>query len=162
VRAEQDWHEEALRTALASGDEAWRLTAVFCMRYVRGFDEQILEALNDKSPAIRCEAVMAAGEWGLDAAWPQVSALITSKKTDKPLLIAAIEAVASIRPLETPKLLEHLADSEDEDIAGAVAEALDMAEMGPIDGNGALDFDDEDDDELDEDDELEGDPKLLN
>src|SRR5438093_3099660 len=39
VRASQDWHRDAVRAAYLSGDEAWRLTAVFCMRFVRGFDE---------------------------------------------------------------------------------------------------------------------------
>ncbi len=45
VRAREDWHQDAVRGAYSSGDEAFRLTAVFCMRYVPGFDEQILEAL---------------------------------------------------------------------------------------------------------------------
>ncbi|TMA49755.1 MAG: hypothetical protein E6J81_02620 [Deltaproteobacteria bacterium] len=44
VRAPQDWHEDAIRAAYSSGDEVWRLTAVFCMRFVRGFEEQSLEA----------------------------------------------------------------------------------------------------------------------
>lgn len=39
VRAPQDWHQGAVRAAFTSDDEAWRLTAVFCMRFIRGFDE---------------------------------------------------------------------------------------------------------------------------
>src|SRR6266481_2795514 len=69
VRAPQDWHHDAIRAAYSSDDEAWRLTAVFCMRFVRGFDEQILESLDSKNPDIHCEAVLAAGNWGVDAAW---------------------------------------------------------------------------------------------
>ena len=34
VRAPQDWHRDAIRAAYSSDDEAWRLTAVFCMRFV--------------------------------------------------------------------------------------------------------------------------------
>jgi hypothetical protein len=49
VRAPQDWHLDAIREAYSSTDEAWSLTAVFCMRFVRGFNEQILEAL-ESSP----------------------------------------------------------------------------------------------------------------
>ena len=45
VRAPQDWHQDAVRAAYGSDDEAWRLTGVFCMRFVRGFDEQITELL---------------------------------------------------------------------------------------------------------------------
>jgi len=130
VRAPQDWHEDAIRAAYSSGDEVWRLTAVFCMRFVRGFEEQILEALDTENPDIHYEAVVAAGNWGLDAAWPQVAALVTSKKTDKPLLLAAIEAIASIRPREAVRMLDDLADSHDEDIAAAAEEAMARAE-GP-------------------------------
>ena len=140
VRAPQDWHQDAIRAAYSSDDEAWRLTAVFCMRFVRGFDEQILEALDSKNPDIHYEAVRAAGNWEVDAAWPYIATLVTSGETDKPLLLAAIDAVASIRPQEAPEILGDLADSDDEDIAEAVYEAMAMAE-GPSDG-------DDEDDEL--------------
>jgi hypothetical protein len=141
VRAPQDWHRDAIRAAYGSGDEAWRLTAVFCMRFVRGFDQQILQALNSTNPDIHYEAVLAAGNWAVDAAWPHVAALVTSGETEKPLLLAAIEAAASIRPQEALEILDDLADSDDEDIADAVHEALAMAE-----GHSA-------DDELDDDDD---------
>ena len=128
VRAPQDWHREAVRAAYGSDDEAWRLTAVFCMRFVRGFDEQILEALDSTNPDIHYEAVRAAGARGVDAAWPHIAALVTSGGTDKPLLLAAIEAVASIRPREAAEILDDLTDSDDEDIVEAVSEAMTMAE----------------------------------
>jgi hypothetical protein len=138
VRAPQDWHSDAVRAAYGSDDEAWRLTAVFCMRFVRGFDEQILEVLESKNPDIHYEAVRAAGNWEVDAAWPHVTTLVTSGKTDKPLLLAAIGAVASIRPHEAAGILQGLTDSDDEDIVDAVFKATAMA-------GGLLDEDDEDD-----------------
>jgi hypothetical protein len=141
VRAPQGWHQDAVRAAYGSGDEAWRLTAVFCMRYVGGFDRQILEALDSQSAEVHYEAVCAAGNWGVDAAWPHIAALVTSKRTDKPLLLAAIDAVACIRPQEALEILGDLTDSDDEDIVEAVYEAMAMAE-------GLLDEDDEDDDEI--------------
>jgi hypothetical protein len=128
VRAPQDWHTDAVRAAYTSGDETWRLTAVFCMRFVRGFEEQILEALGSKNSDIHYEAVVAAGNWEVDAAWPHVAALVTSGETDKPLLLAAIDAVARIRPHEAAHILDDLADSDDEDIDAAVDEAMAMAE----------------------------------
>jgi hypothetical protein len=128
VRAPQDWHREAVRGAYESDDEAWRLTAVFCMRFVRGFDEQILEALDSRNPDTHYEAVRAAGAWGVDAAWSHIAALVASGGTDKPLLLAAIEAVASIRPREAAGILDELTDSDDEDIVEAVSEAMTMAE----------------------------------
>ena len=66
---------------------------------------------------------------------------MTSDETDKPLLFAAIEAVASIRPEEAPEILGDLTDSDDEDIVEAAFEALAMAE-GPTE--------DEDDEESDD------------
>jgi hypothetical protein len=130
VRAPQDWHRDAIRAAYASDDDVWRLTAVFCMRFVRGFDAQILEALDSANPDIHYEAVIAAGNWAVGAAWSHVAALVTSGKTEKSLLLAAIDAVASIRPHDAPERLADLADPDDEDIADAVHEALAMAE-GP-------------------------------
>src|SRR3984885_7218932 len=61
VRAPQDWHQNAIMAAYASGDKDWMLTAVFSMRWVRGFDSQILEALKSAEPEIHYEAVIAAG-----------------------------------------------------------------------------------------------------
>jgi HEAT repeat protein len=144
VRAPQEWHPDAIRAAYASEDEAWRLTAVFCMRYVRGFDAQILEALESGNPEIQYEAVCAAGNWGVEGAWPHIAALVASGETDKPLRLAAIEAVASIRPQEAPEILADLTDSEDEDIVETAYEAMAMAEGQS---------DELDEDELDEADE---------
>jgi hypothetical protein len=128
VRAPQDWHENAVRSAYASGDDRWKLTAVFCMRFVRGFDGQIVEELDSRNPGIHLEAVLAAGNWGLEAAWLHVAALIRSGKTPKPLLLAAIEAVPNIRPQEASEVLTGLTESDDEDIVEAVHEALAAAE----------------------------------
>jgi len=127
VRAPQDWHRDAIRAAYSSGDEAWKLTSVFCMQFVSGFDDQILEALNSNDPDIHYHAVCAAGNWEIDAAWPHISALVTGKETDKPLLLAAIEAVAGIRPEEAPEVLGDLTDSDDEEIIEAVFDVLAMA-----------------------------------
>jgi hypothetical protein len=141
VRAPRDWHGDAVRAAYGSGEEAWRLTAVFCMRFVRGFEAQILEALASPNPEIHYEAVIAAGNWEVDAAWPHVATLVGSPKTPKPLLLAAIEAAASIRPHEAPEILDDLGDSSDEEIADAAHEAITMAE-----GQSADDLLDPDDD----------------
>jgi hypothetical protein len=64
VRAPQDWHRNAVRAAYSSGDDAWELTAVFCMRFLRGFDKEIVEELGNRNQDIQLEAVLAAGNWG--------------------------------------------------------------------------------------------------
>jgi hypothetical protein len=143
VRAPQDWHQEAVRAAYLSGDESWRLTAAFCMRFVPGFEEQILEALESRNPNLHYEAVVAAGNWEVDVAWRHVAALVTSEETEKTLRLAAIDAVATIRPREAAEILGGLIDSEDEDLAEAVMEAMAMAE-----GLSEEDDEDAEDDEL--------------
>ena len=98
VRAPETWHQDAIRDAYSSGDREWMLTAVFSMRWVRGFEDQILEALKSADPEIQYEAVNAAGNCELDAAWPHIIELLDEAHSPKPLLFAAIEAVGSIRP----------------------------------------------------------------
>jgi hypothetical protein len=163
VRAPQEWHTEAIGTAYASDDREWKLTAVFCMNYVRGFDQQIVEALESADPEIHYHAIRAAGNWEVEAAWPHVSALLAAPGTDKDLLIAAIEAVGSIRPREAGALLADLAESDDEDIAEAANDAMSMAE-GRSDDEIDDEFDDEfgglDDEDDDEDNEDE-DPETI-
>ncbi len=143
VRGSQDWHEDAIRTAYSSTNDLWKLTAVFGMQWVPGFDDAIMEALNCSNPDIQYEAVIAAGNWELDRAWPHIEALVASQETPKPLLLAAMEAAASIRPNEARELLTELADSDDRDIAEAASEAM------------LMDYSDLEDDEDEDEDETE-------
>ena len=53
----------------------------------------------------------------------------------KPLLLAAIGAVASIRPAEARRILVDLADSGDEEIAEAADEAIALAEAVSVEGD---------------------------
>jgi hypothetical protein len=142
VRAPEAWHWDAIEYAYSSGDKEWMLTAVFSMRRVRGFDDQILAALESDEPEIHCEAVIAAGNWKLDAAWSHIVELVNDAHTPKNLLLAAIGAVGSIRPVEAGEILAGLTDSGDEEIAEAAEEATAMAEAASEDED-----DDEDDDE---------------
>jgi len=139
ARAPEKWHKNAVAVAYRSEDEDWKLTAVFCMQFIRGFDKQILEFLKSQNPDIHYHAVCAAGNWEIDAAWPHIAALVTSEETEKELLLAAIEAAAFIRPHKASEILSPLLDSDDEDIVDAVYEVLAMA--------GEFDEDEEDDDE---------------
>ena len=129
VRCPEPWHQDAIRAAYDSGDREWVLTAVFGMRWVRGFEEEVLAQLESADEKIHFEAVVAAGNKELDAAWPHVAAIVKDAHTPKDLLIAAIGAVGSIRPAEAGVLLVDLADSDDEDIAEAADEAMMMAEL---------------------------------
>ena len=143
ARAPEDWQRDAVRAAYLSDDEGWKLTAVFCMQFVRGFNDQILEALGSKDPDIHYHAVCAAGNWGLDPAWPHIAAILTAKESDKDLVLAAIEAAGNIRPQEAAEILLALTESDDEDIVEAAYEAMAMAEL-PMDEDFDDDYDDDD------------------
>jgi hypothetical protein len=142
VRSPEPWQQDAIHEAYASGDRDWVLTAVFAMRFVNGFEDETMEALKSSDPEIHREAVLAAGEKELDAAWPHVLALAKDNRTETDLRIAAIGAVGSIRPEEAQDILFKLAESEDEDIAEAADEAL--ADVLPDE------YEDEEDDDEDE------------
>jgi len=139
VRAPENWHKNAVRAAYRSDEEDWKLTAVFCMQFVRGFEKEILESLESENPDIHYEAVCAAGTWEIDAAFSHLAALIMSGDTDKDMLLAAIESAAFIRPHEASEIIAPLLEDDDEDVVDAVYEALAMA--------GELDENDEDDDD---------------
>ncbi len=100
--------------------------------------------MESANPDVHYEAVCAAGNWEVDAAWPHITALVTSKETEKPLLLAAIDAVASIRPQEAGVILVGLTDSDDEEIVEAAHEAIAMAE-----GVSGEEYDDGDDESVD-------------
>lgn len=143
VRAPREWHREAIARAWGSTED-WRLTAVFCMRFVRGFEAQIEEALDSPDPEILLEAVHAAGTWELSGAWPQVRDLARSDETELELRCAAILAIATLRPEEALEVLGDLLDHEDPEVADAANEALVHADIA----RGVHD-DDWDDDECD-------------
>lgn len=146
VRAPREWHRNAVRAAFASGDYHWQLTAVFCMGYIKGFDEQILDALEDSQKGIRFEAVCAAGNRGLMAAWPHIKAILESGEMDKDMLLAAIDAVSTMHPEKAEAFVARFIDDEDPDIAEAALECLFMSDA-------LLDINDDDlDDFIDDDD----------
>ena len=142
VRAPQDWHKSAISAAYSSGDEEWKLTGVFGMRWVGGFERQILETLGSPNSDLEYEAVSAAGAQEVKKAWPHILGLLESRTTEKSLLIAAIEAAGSVNPEEATPILTEFTGSEDEDIADAASDALAMMEP---------EYDDEEEDEDEED-----------
>ena len=149
VRAPQEWHEEAIRAAWDSGDPEWRLSAVFAMGYVRGFDDEVVAALESDDEDLFHEAVIAAGNNELEAAWPHVAALLETDGTEKELLLSAFDAAAAIDPEGAAGLLLPYLDSEDEEISEAARDAIAMAEI-LADPDADLDDDcagDDDDDE---------------
>jgi tetratricopeptide (TPR) repeat protein len=137
VRAPEPWHPGAVRAAYHDGDQDWKLSAVFCMRFIPGFDEEIVEALDIDDVDVLYQAVCAAAAHGVDGAWSQVQQLIQAAASGAPilpddpdaewsLLLAAMDALVSIRPLEAAETLSGLIESDDEELSEAALEALDL------------------------------------
>lgn len=155
VRAEDEWQDDAIREAYRSTDPEWKMTAVFCMRYVAGFEGQILEALKSKNEDIECEAVRTAASRGLEKAWPHVRRmLVEDGRGDRDILLTAIVAAGELCPGEEQEILEDYLESEDEEVAEAAQDALDTINTGARDVDGIWD-DDEDEEEKEEDEEKE-------
>lgn len=142
VRAPEDWQRKALSAAYATGDPEWKITAVFGMGQLPGFEKEILEALKSEDPDLRVEAVKSAGNQSIESAWPVVESALTSRRSDKELLLAAIPAAVQIRPADAESLIFDFTESKDEEIAEAAREALELTGAEPDD-----DFADEDDEE---------------
>ena len=126
VRAPESWQRAAVRTAYASADRQERVTAVFCMAFLRDFEEQIVEALESDEDDVVFEAVRAAAACELRAAWPRVQKLLTQAGVPKALLLIAIEAVPSVRPEELG-VLDRFRSHPDPEIAEAATEAQNAA-----------------------------------
>jgi hypothetical protein len=152
VRAPRAWHKEAVRAAYSSDRTDWKLTAVFGMGWVAGFDNQIVEMLESRNPDFHFEAVRAAGGRAVEAAWPHIAKLLASAATEKRLLLAAIETASAICPPKARAALSELARSDDEEIADAASEALHMADLRFEEDN-AGDNEEDDDEEDDDEDE---------
>jgi hypothetical protein len=140
VRAPLAWHPKAVEAAFKVDDDDWRLTAVFCMRYIMGFDALILDALESSHPGIRYQAVLAAGSWGVKKAWPHIANLLDPKSEDEPLLLAAVQAASGLDLPQAATALKGLLGSGNNTLVDAVNEALAM--MGPGLSDGGLNQDD--------------------
>ena len=154
VRAPADWHADAIRQAYAMKDGDWKQTAVFCMGYVRGFDQEILQALESRYDDMKFEAIRAAGSAEIESAWPLIRDILENPKTDRSNILAAIEASGSLCPRDDSDVIYELTESDDEEIAEAAEEALTFIN---IDDSDFGDDDDSDDDTEPESGDLEDD-----
>ena len=156
VRLPRDWQKMAIRRAYRSGDELWKITGVFCMQFIPGFDDQLLEALESDDPDLLCTALQSAGERALEAAWPRVRQILQEGQGDPDVLAAAMRAAACLKPRLAETLILPYLMQKDPELREAAEDALSEAHImrgGLDDDEGEDDFLDdwEDDDEWDDD-----------
>jgi hypothetical protein len=119
VRAPLGWEREEVEKAHASSNELWQTTAIACMGWLEGFEQELLAALEDPDERIQREAVRAAALAEVDAAGPRVLELARTARGDSDLRRAAVEALATLCPPGSDALLAELSRADDE--LGAVA-----------------------------------------
>ena len=141
VRSPRDWQRGVIRSAWASEDPEWQLTAVFCMGCVAGFEDQILEALESDSSELKTEAVRAAGAMGLKSAGRVLAYLAGADDTPREMRLAAIEALGTTPTPESADVLDLLLLSDDEEISELAQAAFDeLAIWQHINDHGDDDF----------------------
>ena len=76
VRAPADWQRDAVQAAYTHEERDWRVTAVFCMRFIRGYEREIIKLLKSPDSDIHFHAIRAARNWEIDAAWSHLVSLV--------------------------------------------------------------------------------------
>lgn len=143
VRAPQDWHKKAVRTAYASDDADLKLSAVFCMGFIPGFDNEIIEAMECDNPVIRNEAIRAAGNWQVDMDWLDIDYPLISGEDHNPLFQSTLKGATGDRSSETDQLYNLPRYSNNEEILDKLHDVLTGEDL-PWDDE-LIDIDDVDD-----------------
>jgi hypothetical protein len=141
VRTPQPWQESEIRRRFQSDDVDWKLTAIFGMGYVKGFENEIVATVKGEKGELLLEAVRAAGGMAVTGAAERIRELAASDDTDPDLRLFAIDALPEVDP-DCFDLLDRLSRSEDEEVAEAAEAALEELSISEAMGD-----DDEDDDE---------------
>lgn len=124
VRAQRPWHRDAVATAWSSGDPEWRVTAVFAMGFLGGFESEIEAAFRGDDPVLRREAMRAAGHSELERLAPSLLEVAADPEADPEDRAAAVDALGELQYEAAVSLMEMLVDHEDEDLAEAAEAAL--------------------------------------
>lgn len=138
VRDLEPWQREAIRKHYRSSDLEWRLTAVFAMGMMTGFEKELVEVVISSEGVLLSEAVRSAGQIGATRAAPRIRELATSEETERDLRCEAILALPHVDP-DAFEILDELTAAHDPVIAEAAEEALE--ELGVM--RGGFDLDEE-------------------
>ena len=123
VRDPKPWQADEIRRLFATDDREWKLTAIFGMGTVPGFDREIAALVDTAEGDVLFEAIRAAAQMEVTEVAMRVRDLAQSGK-DKEIQLAAIEALPHVDP-KCQNLLEKLAGSKDRPVADAARAALD-------------------------------------
>lgn len=128
VRDQQPWMDDEAKKLAASGERDWKLTSLFVMGHLSGFDDVILEELNGSDPELVAEAVHAAGRRAIEGAAEKIADFAASDEADHDVRVSAILALPYLDE-DCGDLLEELARDDDDEISEAAGAALDDLRM---------------------------------
>lgn len=130
VRAPRDWHREAAATAWGSDDPEWRVTAVFAMGHLEGFEDELQEAYEVGESPLRQEAMLAVGRGpGGEVLTREILRVAADPKAPRDERLAAIEALAERQPDGAFEVLDELTADRDPEIAEAAEGALEEVSL---------------------------------
>lgn len=145
VRDPQPWLAPEIRRHFASDDPQWKVTAVFGMGYIGGFESDIAAIVRSEEGPLLYEAVRSAGSRSVTEAADRIRELAASESAETDLRLVAIEALPHVDP-DSFEILDALVQSKNEEIAEAAEAALeDLSLIGS-----AEDFDEDEDEEEEE------------
>lgn len=133
VRAPEEWHVSQVRKAFASDDPLWKITGVFCMGFVPGFEEDLLATIEHDDDELAGEALRAAGNQVLDDAFETMRETALDEEVSLVRRIGAIEGLAGFMTSEASDLLADLSESGNPEIADAAEHAHSLCV--PLDGS---------------------------
>lgn len=131
VRCPGEWHEGAIRAAWQSDSSEWRVTALFSMDHVPGFEDEIRTTIRrpDLPDDLLREAVRAAGRRGLAEVEPIVREVALDDDAQHSIRLDAIDALIWCGDDHTEAALRQLTRHNDPEIADHAQWALDELRM---------------------------------
>lgn len=108
--SQEAWQTAAVRECWSRPEPEWRVSALFCMGqlFPVDFADEIQEGLGESLDALRLAAITAADARDLGELGPAILEIAADPEAEIPVRLAAIEALASLRPRGARTLLQRL------------------------------------------------------
>ncbi|MCA9672381.1 MAG: hypothetical protein KC503_42595 [Myxococcales bacterium] len=117
AHAPRPWVVQAIEQAFGDADIDGKVCALFCMSIVRGFEKQLLAALESDVPRVRGQAMYSAAVRSVPAAAPRILAAAADADETRELRVVAVDALAHLAGDEAAELLSRLSRDSDATIA---------------------------------------------
>jgi len=128
VRDPRGWQAVEVRKYFAADDAEWKLSAVFAMGHIAGFEKDLAALVRSAEGLMLVEAVRSAGAQGVTAAGKRIADVAMDERADLYLRLVAIAALSNVHKNST-EILEELTLSGNEEIVEAAEAALEEVSL---------------------------------